>query len=59
MLLSLLFGIPVVSSCPPAWRQFDPLEAANGILMFGVSTAVMSAAVNDVFKRNFAKLQNS
>ena len=43
----------------PPWRLLSALEAANGILMFGVSTAVMSAAVNDVFKRNFAKLQNS
>jgi voltage-gated potassium channel Kch len=41
----------------PAWRLLSALEAANGILMFGVSTAVMSAAVNDVFKRYIAKLK--
>ena len=29
---------------PPAWRQFGPLEAANGMLM--------SAAVMDELKRN-------
>jgi voltage-gated potassium channel Kch len=32
------------------WRVLGPLEAANGILMFGVSTAVMTAAVLDVIK---------
>lgn len=36
------------------WRLLGPLEAANGILMFGVSTAVMTAAVMDVIKRNAA-----
>lgn len=32
------------------WQLLGPLEAANGILMFGVSTAVMTAAVIDVLK---------
>lgn len=32
------------------WRLLGPLEATNGILMFGVSTAVMTAAVLDVIK---------
>lgn len=32
------------------WRLLGPLEAANGILMFGVSTAVMTTAVMDVIK---------
>jgi hypothetical protein len=36
------------------WRLLGPLEAANGILMFGVSTAVMTAAVLDVIKFNSA-----
>lgn len=36
------------------WRMLGPLEAANGILMFGVSTAVMTAAVFDVVKMNAA-----
>lgn len=30
------------------WRLLGPLEAVNGILMFGVSTAVMTAAVLNV-----------
>ena len=33
------------------WRLLSAIEAANGILMFGVSTAVMTAAVMDVMKR--------
>ncbi|MFW0755509.1 potassium channel family protein [Pseudomonas sp. H11T01] len=41
------------------WRLLGPLEAANGILMFGVSTSVMTAAVMDVIKHNFARLQQS
>ena len=39
----------------PSWRLLSALEAANGILMFGVSTAVMTAAVSDVFKHNLAR----
>ena len=39
------------------WRLLGPLEAATGILMFGVSTAVMTAAVLDVIKYNSAKRQ--
>ena len=32
------------------WRTLGPLEAANGILMFGLSTGVMTAAVMDIIK---------
>ena len=39
------------------WRLLGPLEGANGILMFGVSTAVMTAAVMDVIKFNMQRLQ--
>jgi hypothetical protein len=38
------------------WRLLGPLEAATGILMFGVSTAVMTAAVMDVIKYNNARV---
>lgn len=48
---TLGYGDVVLS---PEWRLLGPLEAANGILMFGVSTAVMTAAVMDVLKRNTA-----
>jgi len=41
------------------WRLLGPLEGANGILMFGVSTAVMTAAVMDVIKFNMRVLQDS
>lgn len=34
------------------WRLLGPLEASQGILMFGVSTAIMTAAVGDVMKLN-------
>ena len=34
------------------WRLLSGVEAASGILMFGVSTGVMTAAVLDVMKRN-------
>ncbi|EYS94158.1 transporter [Cupriavidus sp. SK-4] len=40
-----------------ARRLLGPLEAANGILMFGVSTSVMTAAVLDVIKHNLARLR--
>jgi hypothetical protein len=39
------------------WRMLGPLEAANGILMFGVSTSVMTAAVIDVVKYNLSAQQ--
>lgn len=38
------------------WRFLGPLEAVNGILMFGVSTAVITTAVLDVVKRRTEKL---
>ena len=37
------------------WRLLGPIEAANGILMFGVSTALMTAAVTDVMKSSHAR----
>jgi hypothetical protein len=41
------------------WRLLGPLEGANGILMFGVSTAVMTAAVMDVIKDYATRLRQS
>lgn len=38
------------------WRLLGPLEAANGILMFGVSSAVMTATISDVIKNWFGRL---
>lgn len=34
------------------WQLLGPLEAANGILMFGVSTAAMTATVMDMLKHS-------
>jgi hypothetical protein len=34
------------------WRMLGPLEAATGILMFGVSTSVMTATIVDLMQRN-------
>lgn len=39
------------------WRMLGPIEAAHGILMFGLSTAVMTAAVLDVVKYNMAAIR--
>lgn len=33
------------------WRLLGPLESFNGILMFGVSTAMMTAAVNVLIRQ--------
>ena len=52
--VTLGYGDIVMS---PRWRLLGPLEAANGILMFGLSTAVMTAAVLDITKQNAAKLK--
>lgn len=38
------------------WRMLGPLEAATGILMFGVSTAVMTAAIVDLMNRNMRRI---
>ncbi|HEY5711229.1 MAG TPA: ion channel [Allosphingosinicella sp.] len=35
-------------------RMLGPLEAVHGVLMFGVSTAVLTAAVLDVLKQKVA-----
>ena len=40
------------------WRMLGPIEAANGILMFGMSTSLMTAAVLDVIKSNLARLRD-
>ncbi|SIT38607.1 putative membrane protein, ion channel [Paraburkholderia piptadeniae] len=51
--ITLGYGDIVMSK---QWRMLGPIEAANGILMFGVSTSVMTAAVMDVIKYH-ARLQ--
>ncbi|WP_426271736.1 ion channel [Dyella kyungheensis] len=52
--VTLGYGDVVMSA---RWRLLGPLEAANGILMFGLSTAVMTAAVLDIINQNKAKMK--
>jgi hypothetical protein len=33
---------------PPAWRLIGPIEAAVGVLMLGISTSVIVAAVHQL-----------
>jgi hypothetical protein len=42
----------------PAWRLLGPLEAADGMLMFGVSTAMIFAVIQHVIRGRFADLGN-
>ncbi|MBV2131729.1 potassium channel family protein [Pseudomonas sp. MAP12] len=39
------------------WRLLGALEAGNGVLMLGISTGVMTAAVKEVIKHNMARPQ--
>jgi len=38
------------------WRLLGPIEAANGILMFGVSTALLTATTTEILKASRARL---
>jgi len=42
----------------PAWRLLGPLEAADGTLMFGVSTAMIFAVVLKLTKARFVDLRS-
>jgi len=44
---SLGYGDVVMSA---SWRLFGPLEAADGLLMFGVSTAMIFAVIQHLFR---------
>jgi len=41
-----------------AWRMLGPLEAANGMLMFGVSTAIIFAIIQRLVQARFADLRD-
>jgi len=41
----------------PTWRLLGPLEAANGMLMFGVSTAMIFAVIQWLIQARFADLR--
>jgi hypothetical protein len=42
----------------PSWRLLGPLEAANGVLMFGVSTAMVFAVIQRLIHARFADLRD-
>jgi Ion channel len=42
----------------PRWRMLGPLEAANGMLMFGVTTALVFAVIQRLLQDRFADLRN-
>lgn len=41
----------------PSWRLLGPLEAANGALMFGVSTAMIFAVIQGLTQARFVDLR--
>ena len=41
----------------PTWRLLGPLEAADGMLMFGVSTAMVFAVIQWLIQARFADLR--
>jgi hypothetical protein len=41
----------------PSWRLLGPLEAANGVLMFGVSTAMVFAVIQRLALARFKDLR--
>jgi len=42
----------------PTWRMLGPLEAANGMLMFGVSTALIFAVIQRLVQARFTDLRD-
>jgi Ion channel len=40
-----------------SWRLLGPLEAANGALMFGVSTAIFFAVIQRLLETRFVDLR--
>jgi len=42
----------------PSWRLLGPLEAANGMLMFGVSTAMVFAVIQRLVETRFVDLKD-
>lgn len=42
----------------PSWKLLGPLEAANGALMFGVSTAMIFAVIQRLVLAQFADLRD-
>ena len=51
---SLGYGDIIMS---PAWRMLGPFEATNGLLMFGVSTAMIFAVIQRLVETRFPDLR--
>jgi hypothetical protein len=52
---SLGYGDIVMS---PAWRMLGPVEATNGLLMFGVSTAMIFTVIQRLVQTRFPDLRS-
>jgi hypothetical protein len=52
---SLGYGDLIMS---PSWRLLGPLETANGMLLFGVSTAMIFAVIQRLIEARFVDLQD-
>src|SRR5262245_29413594 len=42
----------------PSWRLLGPVEATNGVLMFGVSAAMVFAVIQRLAKARFQELRD-
>jgi hypothetical protein len=51
---TLGYGDVVMS---PSWRLLGPLEAADGMLMFGVSTAIIYAVIQRLVEARYVDLR--
>jgi len=52
---SLGYGDIIMS---PTWRLLGPLETANGMLLFGVSTAMIFAVIQRLVEARYAELKH-
>jgi hypothetical protein len=52
---SLGYGDLIMS---PSWKLFGPLETANGMLLFGVSTAMVFAVIQRLVEARFVDLKD-
>src|SRR6266404_4016583 len=51
---SLGYGDVIMS---PSWKLLGPLETANGMLLFGVSTAMIFAVIQRLIQARFVDLK--
>ena len=53
---ALYVSYPLIMT--PPWRVLGPLEAANGMLMFGVTTALVFAVIQRLLHARFVALRD-